>query len=178
MWKQIASNTHTHTHTFYWLLMYVTVWDMRMSRGVKITMTYGSGDQGKNDFTVLFYRALADYSLISRHMNVVAYLSLDSVRPRSIFCVLWQSKLFMSDQSVFLAPSGSVAQNDKSRNERGREVSLAGRTWSGFRVLGEVACFTKTCFSSKWRLTSFSFSFHLLLRPSAPSAHFKESEFV
>lgn len=48
---------------------------MRMSREVKIAMTYGSGDQGKNDSTMLFYRAIADCNLISCLMNVVAYSS-------------------------------------------------------------------------------------------------------
>lgn len=57
---------------------------MKMSREVKIIMTYGFGDQGKNDATMLFYRAIADYSLISRLMNLVIYSSSDTVRPESI----------------------------------------------------------------------------------------------
>lgn len=126
---------------------------MRMSRGVKITVTYGSGDQGKNDSTVLFYRAMADYSLISRLVNVVTYSSSDTVRPQRILyiAVFYYSLLLMCDPSTFLTvPSCSLAQ--MTRKERRREVNLTGRrreTYTWFS--GEVACFSlkKTCFSSK-----------------------------
>lgn len=55
-----------------------------MSIDVKITVVYGFGDQSKNDSTVLFYRVIADYSLISRLMNVVTYSSSDTIHPQSI----------------------------------------------------------------------------------------------
>lgn len=91
-----------------------------MSQEVEITMTYGFRDQGKNDFAVLFYRPLADYSLISRHVNVVTYPSLDCWPSEhfafSVFILL------MSDQSISLDLSGNFVL----RKERGREVSLAG----------------------------------------------------
>lgn len=59
---------------------------MRMSREVEIIMTYGCGDQGEKDSAMLFYRAVADYSLISRLANVVTYSSSDTVSPLGAFC--------------------------------------------------------------------------------------------
>lgn len=56
---------------------------MRMSGEVEIAMTYGYGDQGKKDSPVFFYTVIADYSLISRLINV-AYSSSDTVRPHRI----------------------------------------------------------------------------------------------
>lgn len=92
-----------------------------MSREVKITMTYGFGDQGKNDSTMLFYRAIADYSLMSRLMNFVTYSSSDTVRPQSIlYFVFYYSLLLMSDLSTFLiAPSGSMAQMTRVEKKGG-----------------------------------------------------------
>lgn len=75
---------------------------MGMSREVKITLTYGFGDQGKNGSTVLFYRVIADYSLISRLMNVVTYSSSVTVCPESIL-VFYYSLLFMSDPVSLIA---------------------------------------------------------------------------
>ena len=54
---------------------------MRMSREAEITMTHACGDQGKNDSAVLFYRRIADYSVITRLVSTPAYSSSDSVSP-------------------------------------------------------------------------------------------------
>lgn len=91
---------------------------MRMSREVKITVTYGSGDQGKNGFIVLF----SDYSFISRFMNVLTYSLWVTVCPESIL-VFYYSLLLMSDlisPLAFLAVQYHLVarNNDKSRKER------------------------------------------------------------
>lgn len=101
---------------------------MRMSREVKITMMYGFGDQGKNYSTMLFYRVIADYSLISRLMNVITYSSSDTISPKSIFNLMFCYRLLlMSDLSTFLVvPSSSIAKITRVEKKSGWDKSLAG----------------------------------------------------
>lgn len=151
-WKQKGS----HTETFHRLLMYVTGWDMRMSREVEITVTYGFGDHGENDSTVLFYRAMADYSLISRLMNVT-YSSLDTVRPQSILHVVFYYSLTFDVWSLHI-PCCTIRQHGgQFWQEQKREGGGGHKADTG--LVGEAACLKKTCFFSKWRLTPVSFSF-------------------
>lgn len=112
--------------------MYVTEGDVRMNKEVKITMMYGFGDQGKNDSMVLFYRAMADYSLISHLMNVVTYSSWDTIHHEIILNFVFCYSLFlMSDLSTFLVvPSSSKITRVEQKS--GWDESLAGHvahTW-------------------------------------------------
>lgn len=82
---------------------------MRMSREAEITMTHAFGDQGKNDSAVLFYRRIADYSLIARLVSALAYSSSDGVRPQSMLrFVFYYSPTF--DVWSRHIPRGTVAQ--------------------------------------------------------------------
>lgn len=82
---------------------------MRMSREAEITMTHAFADQGKNDSAVLFYRRIADYSLIARLVSALAYSSSDGVRPQSMLrFVFYYSPTF--DVWSRHIPRGTVAQ--------------------------------------------------------------------
>lgn len=127
-------------------------------------MMYGSGDQGKNYSSMLFYRAITDYGLISCLVNLITYSSSDTIHPLRI-CVLRVLLQSTFDVWSLHIPCCNILQpstNDKGGKGRGgREKSRAGHEHEAYTwLVGEVAWFSfkKTCLSSKWQHTSLSFS--------------------
>lgn len=160
MWRQTARHSIGHEHT-------VRDWTRHgdESVGVKITLTYGCGDQGADETSLLFHTATANNSLISRLLNLINHPASDVVCPQSVSnSSVSLKRCFWSLISLLFILFSYHSAAWWSSNNRSREEKQLRSTpgpYQGGRRLDLVWFSLKTLsYISIWQNIHLLFSFH------------------